>query len=214
MIIRDLSQTLFEGMPVYPGDPPYESAPSLTFAVDGVNTRRLSFGSHVGTHVDAPRHFVAEGESVDAVSLDRFCGPAFLVDVPCIPGEPLRIPPESLAEIRTGDILILRTGWEREVGTMRYFTDCPRFAAEVPAQLLSRGIKALALDLPTVKSVGPSREMHHLLLGGGCVIVEGLVKLAAIVNRRVFFSAAPLKIAGGDGSPARAFVVDEPGLWN
>ena len=210
MTIHDLSQTLHEGMPVYPGDPPVELRPALAFATDGVNTRRLSFGSHVGTHVDAPRHFVADGETVEAVPLDRFCGPAVLLRVPYVAGEPLRIPIEDLAEVRRGDILVLHTGWEREVGTARYFTDCPRFAPEVPAQLLETGIKALALDLPTAKSVGPSREMHHLLLGGGCVIVEGLVNLASIVGRRFFFSAAPLRIADGDGSPVRAFAIEEP----
>ncbi len=208
MPIRDLSQTLVDGMHVYPGDPPLAIAHHRAFDADGFNVSAISLGSHTGTHLDVPRHFLRDGAPVDAVPLDRFVGPALVVRVPHVPGEPLRIPDEAYAALRPGDILLVSTGWEREAGTARYFKNYPRFSADAPDRLVAAGIKALGVDLPSVKSEGPSRAMHLRLLSAGIAIVEGLVGMEAIENAHVMFHAAPLKIAGGDGSPVRAYVVD------
>ena len=209
MILHDLSQKLIEGMAVYPGDPAFQARPHLTFERDGVNVLSLSFGSHAGTHVDAPRHFLRDGEAVDALPLERFCGPARLVRLEGRPGEPLRIPPTALDDVQPGEILVIGTGWEREAGTPLYFTECPVFAADVPDRLVSAGIKALAVDLPTVVSEGDSRAMHVRLLSAGIVLVEGLVGLSALRGPRFRFFAAPLHLSGADGSPVRAFAVED-----
>ena len=209
MRIVDLSQLLYPGMPVYPGDGAFSATPRYVFEKDGCNVLDLAMGAHTGTHLDVPRHFVADGATLDMLPLDRFCGTARIVRIPYREGIPLEVPADALEDVRPDDILVLSTGWERRVGSAAYFQDYPRFAADVPERLVRTGIKALALDLPSVKSVGPSRAMHVALLGAGIVVVEGLVNLDHIRSDRFFFSAAPLRIRDGDGSPARAFAIED-----
>ena len=209
MVLRDLSQKLQEGMPVYPGDPAFQARPLLSVEKDGMNVLSLSFGTHVGTHVDVPRHFLSDGAAVDALPLDRFCGPARLLRLPHRPGEPIRIPDGALDDVRRDEILVVRTGWEREAGTSRFYTDCPVYAADVPERLVASGIKALGVDLPTVVSEGEPRAMHVALLSAGIVLVEGLVGLDALQRATFRFYALPLRLAAADGSPVRAFAVEE-----
>ncbi len=81
MELIDLSHTLDSNIPIYPGDPTFSCCPFITIAKDGVNVHQISMGSHSGTHVDAPSHFVENGQSVDVIPLDRFVGRAIVIDL-------------------------------------------------------------------------------------------------------------------------------------
>ena len=76
MRIVDLSQLLYPGMPVYPGDGAFSATPRYVFEKDGCNVLDLAMGAPPGTHLDVPRHFVADGATLDMLPLDRFCGTA------------------------------------------------------------------------------------------------------------------------------------------
>lgn len=132
-MFRDLSRRIETGMPTYPGDPGVTLTPDATHETDGYATSELRTGTHAGTHVDAPRHTLADGEAIDKRDAGRFVFAARLVDLrPLEPREP--ITPEALSSALDGDrkydsndtggdcprLLILRTGWEGHWGTDRY----------------------------------------------------------------------------------------------
>lgn len=229
MSLIDLTRKIYEGMPVYPGDPQVSLAPLCTHETVGYQVTGLSLGSHTGTHVDCPRHFLKSGAALAEVPLDAFVGEAVCVrgrllppansvaavaasgssdEAPCAAHPVIDLPGEEREKIRPGDRVIVSTGWEAQAGSEAYFLDFPIFSADLVSFLLSREIRMLGIDIPTVVSEGPDREaMHIALLSRGIVIVEGLVNLEAVTGKRFFFSAAPLPLENGDGSPVRAYAM-------
>ncbi|RGE20419.1 cyclase family protein [Leucobacter sp. wl10] len=199
-------------MTVYPGDPPVHVEPALTVERDGVAVVRLDFGSHTGTHVDAPAHTVVGGRTIDRIALDELSGEALILDVADRAGEVARIDAEALGIERLAPvpgIVMIRTGWDRYFGTERYLRH-PYLCGEAARALVRLGMRVLGIDaLNPDRTPRPGEEadfaVHEAVLGGDGAIVEnlrGLERLAAL-GERVRVGVFPLPIAGGDGAPAR-----------
>ncbi|MCS7236887.1 MAG: cyclase family protein [Thermoguttaceae bacterium] len=213
--IIDLSQPLFNGMASYPGDPPFRAEEFRTMASHGVRVTQLSLGTHQGTHLDAPAHFYSSGVTVDAIPLERFYGPACLVDLAPGGSLPARTPisVEMLEphreKFQAGARVIVRTGWDQMVGKEGYFTDLPSLTLEAAKWIAEKKIWLLGLDLPTPSKIA-GRPVHYALLEPGVeiVLLEGLVNLAELPEQFILASF-PLRLVGGDGSPVRAVAIVE-----
>ncbi len=208
----DLTLTLRSGM----RGVDFETA--STVERDGWNARTLHLYSHAGTHMDAPTHFAAGPLTIDETPLETCMGPAWVVDLPGLQPRAL-LHVEHLGDVvqnfRAGDSLLLRTGWSRYVEQAELYRDgLPRIADDLAEWTVEAGVKLLGVEAPSVADVndlGEVTRIHRILLSGGVTIVEGLTNLDALTAPQVLFAALPLKIAGGDGCPCRAFAVD-PGL--
>jgi kynurenine formamidase len=210
--IVDLSRRVDEATQVYPGDPEVRFEPATTIAADGVNVLHVHIGSHSGTHVDAPYHFVEGGERIDEMDSRLFLGAAVVMDVrgrrprDRITVEDLRPYEGRLSE---GVIAVVRTGWEEHYGTSRYY-DHPFLDRRAAQLILETGAKTVAIDALNVDETvleGPHPEdypAHHTILGAGGVIAENLTNLAAVDFPDPFFSLLPVKLGGSDGAPVRA----------
>jgi kynurenine formamidase len=205
----DLSHPLADGLPNFPNDPQLSVKVHTTVAQSGYNLSHLALSSHQGTHLDAPFHFYDDGATLDQIPLARFCGPATLVDL--VPGgalaasTPLTVDTFAphAAAFMPGARVLYRTGWDRQFGTPRFFTEFPTLTLDAARWIASRGIGLLGMDTPT-----PSTdwlECHHILLAKGVeiVIVEGLTNLDRLPPTFRFIGF-PLNITGRDGSPIRA----------
>jgi kynurenine formamidase len=170
----------------------------------------MTLSSHVGTHLDAPSHFIAGGESVDAVALERVIGPGVVLEVA---GEAnTAIEAEHLAaggpEPRAGDIVLLRTGWEERGETPAYF-EHPYLAESAVAWLLERRIGMLGMDLITpempeaVRAGDFTWPVHNALMRADVLVLENACNLAGLARRRVEVMAAPIPVVGADGAPVR-----------
>ncbi|WP_256402733.1 cyclase family protein [Halorubrum salinum] len=227
-MFRDLSRPIETGMPTYPGDPEVTLSPDATHAEDGYATSELRAGSHAGTHVDAPRHTLADGEPVDAVDAGSFALDARLVDLSDALGEREPIAAETLpGSVRDEcDLLVVHTGWADRWGTDSY-RDHPHLTEASAERCRDLGV-GVGLDTfgpdptppaPTAsKSGDPSTgeptgtpagdeptgtPAHDALLGAGLPIVENLCSLARLPDRFRLY-AFPLRLRDGDGSPVRA----------
>jgi kynurenine formamidase len=206
----DLSHPLEDGQATYPKDPEIHVRPFRTVPSGGCNVSRIEIGSHQGTHLDAPFHFRDDGRAVDEIPLDRFFGPAELVDL--APSDALKPHTPLDVEIfrrhedafQPGARVILRTGWDRMFGKPEFFTDCPSLTLEAAQWIAGRRIALLGMDMPTPSKIA-GREVHLTLLAEGAeiVIVEGLAHLDQL-PRHFTFVGFPLKLVGRDGSPIRA----------
>jgi kynurenine formamidase len=206
----DLSHPLEHGQLVYPKDPKIEVTWDRTVQEHGVNVSRLVMGSHQGTHLDAPFHFFEDGATLDQIPLERFFGPAELVDL--APGGMLEpkspITAQMLSEhhgaFQPGAKVICRTGWHRMFGRPEFFADLPSLTLEAAEWIAGQGIGLLGMDTPTPSKIA-GRPCHYALLRKGVeiVIVEGLANLDQLPQRFTFIGF-PLNLKGRDGSPIRA----------
>jgi kynurenine formamidase len=222
--IIDLTQPLNTSTPIYPGDPLYTCKPHATHARDGYSVHALALGTHTGTHIDAPSHFLPDGAPLESVPLSTFVGHALVVDLTekkqreHITAEDLA---SALASIETSDppILLLRTNWSIHRGDTSYFAHpfLNRAAAEAIARSGVRLVGIDALSPDETNSEGQADfAAHEVLLGAGVLIAENLSNLSSIQNSpadggRWMVSLMPLRIDGGvDGSPVRAYAFSSP----
>jgi len=209
--IIDLTLPLQDGMPVYPGDVPVSIEPYHTIEEHGSNTSKLVLGSHAGTHLDAPWHFVADGPRLDGISLDVCVGPAAVLDFSEKgPGESIELSDLKRWErfMIEGSRVLLRTDWSRRFGEESYYVDWPVLSPEASAWLAGRSISLLGVETPSVDRRG-TRGNHTALLGARVVLVEGLANLSEIKRAQIFFVALPLSLVGRDGSPVRAIGIED-----
>jgi len=186
-----------------------------TVEKDGWNATTLHLYSHCGTHMDAPRHFGVSEQTIDEIPLERLMGPAWVVDLSGIEPRAL-IGVDDVAaavpDLRAGDGLLLRTDWSGRLRDLSYRNALPRVSLDLARWCVEQGVRILGVEPPSVADVHNLEELtavHHALLGGGVVIVEGLAHLDQICKDKVTFMAFPLKIAGGDGAPVRALAIED-----
>jgi len=186
-----------------------------TIAGKGWNTTILHLYSHAGTHVDAPRHFIEQGGTLEALALEKCVGAAHVIDLTFVKARDL-ITVEHLApyaeKVGPGARLLLKTGWSAHADLPDYRTHLPRVSLPLAEWLAERRIALLGVEPPSVADVNDKEELisvHQALLGAGIVIVEGLANLEALQQDEVTFIALPLKFEGGDGSPVRAVAIED-----
>jgi arylformamidase len=208
VVIVDLSVPIVSNMIVYPGDPVVSVDQVSEISQDGLQLSRISLGCHAGTHVDAPRHFLLNGGTVDELPIDRFFGPGVRVTIQ--PGPNGQLDPFFLSseQVHPGDCLLIHTGWQPQSASE--WLDAPSFVSGSARFLVSLGIRLLGIDLPTVLEQNdagdiPAAWMHQVLLSSGIPIVENLSGLSTLPGSSFEFFAVPLLICGSEASPVRAF---------
>lgn len=165
--------------------------------------------SHIGTHVDAPRHWLANGRDVDALDLELLVGAAVVLHLENRP-DPQEIMVADLAAAAVAPAAprwLLATGWDRMHGRREYFTAYPSLAPDTAAWLLERGVRLLGVDMPSL-SRHANAALHRTLLADGVVIVEGLRGLTPLASRLEMLCVLPLRLQGADGAPARAVAIE------
>ena len=205
----DLTQTIANGMTVYIGDAIPKISSFKRLEKDGVNLSVMTLGSHTGTHVDAPIHFVKGGRALDQLSIERFVGEAVVLDFSDIQagGEITRADLRKRgARVKRGDIVLLYTGLSRKWGDQRARKTITYLSGDAARWLVGRGVKAVGIDYLSVEKFGAKVPVAHVtLLSHGIPIIESLNKnLSRLVGRRVLFFCLPIKVRGCDGGPARA----------
>lgn len=195
-------------MPTYPGDPVVDLKPKIEFKNAGYNVLSLSMGTHSGTHIDVPLHIFDEAISVEKLPLDNFVGEAIFVEIIKNENEEITLEDIEKINIKEGDIFIIRTGWEKNKYKENYFKSFPYFSIETADYLISKKIKAIGADIPTVDGPQQNALFHKKVLSSGIIIIEALVNLKQTAGKRMFFSALPLNIKDADGSPVRAIAFE------
>jgi arylformamidase len=208
----DLTYDIEEGMLTF--DAPWHPIVSITqlgrLGLEGRESRRITFGTHTGTHIDAPRHFIQNGASIDDIALDKLIGPVTIVDYSHMK-ENEAVTGAMLAKQRTSSRMIFKFGWGKYWKTKRYCSGYPFFSEEAADYLVSNRVRLIGLDTPspddsTLKLSGDERDspVHKIFLRNGIVLVEYIANLEKVTEYEGWHMIAiPLRIRGADGSPAR-----------
>jgi len=207
--IVDLTAPLNEQSPCYPDDPPFTKTWHTLFSKHGVYVSKLQMGSHSGTHVDAPMHFLGDAYAdVAGMPLLQFMGPAIALERPKRPGEDLTVADLSGEDIRSGDIVLFRTGWDKRAGSPQFFQDeYPGLEASLVEELIRRRVKGVGGDIASVDSpraLAAGAPAHKLAGRAGMPVFEALVNLDQVAGQCFYFLGLPLKLEAGEASPIRA----------
>jgi len=227
MEVIDLTHTIHDDIQVYPGDPRPSISRGLTHEKDYCHVDLLRLGSHTGTHIDAPYHFLKGGQRIDEIPVQRFVGDGVLIDVSAKSDRDLIQPGDVEPyedEIAQGDFVIFRTGRDKYFGTPKYYLH-PYLSAEGAGLLVKMGVLLVGVDAlnvdptyygsmdsdPSAKDLpdegGYGYPVHDILLGNDILIVENLCNLDMIKQVKGVYSFLPLKLKDSDGSPIRAVFI-------
>jgi len=204
MKIYDITVPISNDLPVYPGDPAIEIKRTLSLeAGDVARVSHLSCGTHTGTHVDPPSHFVMNGMPLDQLPLDVLIGPARVVDVGAVPA----IDAAALRGVNLDGVtrVLFKTR------NSRLWLEAAEFAedfvypeADAARHLVKRGVRLVGIDYLSVEKFNFDQPTTHLaLLENNVIIIEGL-NLSEVAPGDYELICLPLKIKDGDGGPARA----------
>jgi arylformamidase len=209
MTIYDISLTISPNLPIWPDDPPLELELFESMDMGGHNNiTKMSACVHIGTHVDAPHHFLNDGRTVEQLPLEVLTGPCYVAQLPdgieAITAEVL-----DRTEI-TSEMKRVLFGtrnshlWAR--GESQFQTDFVAITEDGAEWLVERGVQLVGVDYLSVAPYGDSTPTHTILLKAGVVVVEGL-NLSNVMRGFYDLYCLPLKIAGSDGAPARAILI-------
>jgi kynurenine formamidase len=209
----DLTHELHNGMTIYPGDPSPSFVSSATLEKDGVNLTKLTLGSHTGTHIDAPRHFIPDGIGVDKIPPSKLVGEAYVCDMSSKPigsgitGSELRKSLEG--KVAKDDIVVCYTGCSQRWGDESVTSNYTYLTGNAAEYLVSKEVRAVAIDFLSVEKFrAPEPVAHKTLLGNGIFIIESLSRATKqFVGKRILMICMPIKLQNGDGAPSRVIGV-------
>ncbi len=197
--------------PMFPTYPKPLKTIFSTIETHGFNSNVWIFVEHTSTHVDAPIHFIKDGDTIDKIPVDTYVGWATVLDFSNVPPKH-EISSEELEErirslpfrVEKGWILLLYTGYSYKAGTDEWYNH-PGLSEDACRYLLKLGVKAIGIDAPS-----PDHEpfpAHRILLPRGVAIYENLINLDKLINKKFLFIGLPLKLVEGTASPVRAVAV-------
>lgn len=207
MKIIDLTHTLENNMTVYCKEETLAISKTALVQVDGYEGTLLKLYSHNGTHVDAPRHMIKGGMTLDRMDIGDFAGEALLLKVEA--GEEIGMSQLEpyLEELQHCDFLIFNSGWYYRWNSEEYFSNYPILSEEAAIFLAEANLKGIGIDMISVDAYDSKDfKNHQLLLASGKVIFENLNNLD-MAPRRFYLIAAPLKFRDSDGAPARVIAM-------
>lgn len=206
MGIIDISVPLHKDMPLWPGSEGFRLKRTMNLENgDEANVNTLTCDIHTGTHVESPIHCVIDGKSIDRISLDIFCGPAFVADLTHID----TIKEENLTALKIPDgikRILFKTRnsklWDSDKNN-EFNQDYVALSRDAAKWLVTQNIYLVGIDYLSIQHYNDGSEVHKILLKGGVMLLEG-IDLSNIQPGKYELICLPLKIIGAEGSPVRA----------
>jgi len=217
--IIDLTYDLEEGMTSFnaPWHPHFEITQLGRHGFEGRETRKITLGTHTGTHMDAPLHFVKGGKSLEKIPLDKLIGKVTIVDFSYLK-EDESVTKEMLSSVNITERMLFNFGWGKYWGDKKFYSGYPFFTKDAAEYLVSKGVKLVGMDIPSPDDsridlsgnvLGSDRDspIHKIFLSNEVILVEYIANLDKVKgNDNWKIIVMPLKIKGADGSPVRVCI--------
>jgi len=175
-----------------------------------INVTEMQMVVHVGTHVDAPRHFYQDGPAFHEIPHERLFGPGVVLKIAAQPDQIITAADLEACgvEIMPGDIVVIDSGWAQYFGKEKY-EEHPALSTDAAQWLVDKRVKLVGFDVATpdlavrLRKPGFNWPVHHILLAHGVLVSEHLTNVVALPQGRAEFMFSALNIEGSDGAPAR-----------
>ena len=210
MKILDLTLTISDKIPAFPGSPKPNFIQWENLKDDGYNLELLVLSSHTGTHLDAPYHFVKNGAKIHEINLTKLVRDAILIMSRKKANQSITKSDIQKFEKKHGKIpnystVIFWTGWQKMLRDDSYFIKNPGLSEAAAKYLVSKKTNMVGIDSPSIDFKGSQRfPVHRLFSKNNILIVENLANLDKIKTTKFHFIVLPLKLNGATGSPVRA----------
>ena len=215
MKVIDLTLTISEKIPTFPGSPQPNFINWESIEKDGYNLELLFLSTHTGTHIDAPFHFVKKGQKIDQIMPKRLVNEAVLIKIrkganQAITKTDIQKFEKKFGLIDDGSTVIFHTGWQKNLNKKFYFLKNPGLATSAARYLASKKINLVGIDSPSIDLGKDAKfSVHHILAKSGILIVENLANLDKIHSEEFHLIVAPLKLKNATGSPVRAMALTD-----
>ena len=215
MKIIDLTLTVSDEIPTFPGSPQPSFIPWENVKEDGYNLELLFLSTHTGTHMDAPYHFLEKGAKIHEISLKKLVSEAVLIKSKKKGGELITKIDIQKFEKKHGKIasfssVIFYTGWQKNLQKKYYFEKNPGLSVSAAKYLASKKINLVGIDSPSIDLGTDSKfSVHQIFAKKGILIVENLANLEKIKSSKFHLVVLPLKLKNATGSPVRAIAFVE-----
>ena len=208
MKVYDLTHTIKNDMPVYPGTEQPKLTTACTIEAAGYRETLLHMFSHTGTHMDAPAHMLLDGAALDSYGAEKFTGTAVVVD--CREQAAITLPLLQGYDLNGVDFVLFCTGWDKKWGTPDYYAGFPCLTADAAAYLAALPLKGVGEDSISLDPCDSVDFPNHItLMRADFVNTENLTGLDALIGRRFTFVTLPLKFENSDGCSCRAIAMEE-----
>ena len=215
MKVLDLTLTISDKIPVFPGSPHPHFIPWEKIKDDSYNLELLFLSTHTGTHIDAPHHFLEKGAKIHQISLKKLVSETVLIKSRKKSNESITKTDIQKFEKKYGKIegfssVIFSTGWQRNLQKKYYFTKNPGLSVSAAKYLVSKKISLVGIDSPSIDLGTDSKfSVHQIFAKKGILIVENLANLEKIKSSKFHLVVLPLKLKDATGSPVRAIAFVE-----
>lgn len=205
----DLTLTISQNLPMFPGSPEPNFISWQNIKDDGYNLELLFFSSHTGTHLDAPFHFFQNGIKIDKIPLERLAVNGIIIKIKkgktIITKNDITDFEKNYFMIPKNSSIIFHTGWSTNISTMGYFSKNPGLSISASNYLASKKINLVGIDSPSIDpGTAKNFPAHRILSKNNILIVENLTNLEKIQSIKSRVIILPLKLKDATGSPVRA----------
>ena len=206
----DLTLTISESIPNFPGSPSPQFIPWSSINEEGFNLELLFLSTHTGTHIDAPYHFAKKGIKIHQIPINRLVRNAILIKIKKFKDQAITKKDLINFERKNGEILssssiIFFTDWQKNLKKNFYFENNPGLSKSAANYLVSKKINLVGIDSPSIDlGMDSSFTSHKILAKNGILIVENLSNLEKIPKLEFNLVVLPIKLKNATGSPVRA----------
>ena len=209
----DLTLTISQNLPSFPGSPKPHFIPWSKIKPNGYNLELVFLSTHTGTHLDAPYHFDKKGAKIDQIPPSRFISNAVLIKITKGPHQLISKADiinfeKKYQKIENNSTVILCTGWQKKLEKKSFFKDNPGLSSSAARYLISKNLNLIGIDSPSI-DVGTNGKfsVHHILSKNNVLILENLCNLEKISGTNFKLIVLPLKLKDATGSPVRAIAI-------
>ncbi|WP_251860093.1 cyclase family protein [Clostridium sp. Marseille-Q2269] len=212
MKVIDLTHTISEDMPVYPGTEKPKLEIINSYEKSGFKETLITLSSHTGTHMDSPSHVFFEKINLNSIAVEQFVGKALVIDCSGVK-EGQKITMDYVNRVKEkadeAEFILFYTGWDKFWGTEKYFGNYPYITEQVAEYLINSNKKGVGLDVIGIDPIDDENLTIHkkLFSKGNIFIIENLTNLDMVGNELFTLCAAPIKYENSDGAPVRAIAI-------
>ena len=209
MKIIDLTHTIKENMPVYPGTEKPKLEVASTYERDLFKETLFTMYSHTGTHIDPPAHIIEGAKTLDSFRVEQFLGRGLVIDCRGLAeGEEITLEHlKTYKDLCKAEFLLFNTGWDKQWGKDSYYEGFPCLSMDVLDYIIKGEYKGIGFDTISLDPVNKLTRHKYLFSQKAIINVENLKNLDLCGKELFDFVCLPLKTENSDGAPCRAVAI-------